>query len=129
VALAINKSLPLLKEEGLTLEDYHLFTEKGRKISEIVRSTIQSLIFTGVSGNVSFMNKSGDRIPSGAGLNQIRKNSAGDLESVHFADIIDGVLHYHDGESNETVFKGTVCTVCMYITYIFLVCVYMCSVL
>ena len=49
VALAINKSLPLLKEEGLTLEDYHLFTEKGRKISEIVRSTIQSLIFTGVS--------------------------------------------------------------------------------
>ena len=53
----------------------------------------------------------------------------GDFESVHFADIIDGVLHYHDGESNETVFKGTVCTVCMYITYIFLVCVYMYSVL
>jgi gamma-aminobutyric acid type B receptor len=105
VALAINKSLPLLKEEGLTLEDYHLFTEKGRKISEIVRSTIQSLIFTGVSGNVSFKNESGDRIPSGAGLSQYRMKSTGDLETVHFADIIDGVLYYRDGESNETVFK------------------------
>ena len=46
----------------------------------------------------------------------------GDLETVHFADIIDGVLYYRDGESNETVFKGKyVCTyvripcLCVYI--------------
>ena len=49
MALALQKSLPLLKEKGLSLEDFHLFTEKGKNISEIVRNVVQDIKFTGVS--------------------------------------------------------------------------------
>ena len=49
MALALQKSLPLLKEKGLALEDFHLFTEKGKNISEIVRNVVQDIKFTGVS--------------------------------------------------------------------------------
>ena len=49
MALALQKFLPLLKEKGLTLEDFHLIAEKEKNVSEIVRNVVQDIKFTGVS--------------------------------------------------------------------------------
>ncbi|XP_040570916.2 LOW QUALITY PROTEIN: gamma-aminobutyric acid type B receptor subunit 1-like [Lepeophtheirus salmonis] len=79
IALALNQTMERLAQQGKTIEDYNY---DNNKIAKIILEEIADVKFTGISGEVAFSEKTGDRI-AWTKVEQLQK---GKYEVVGFYD-------------------------------------------
>ncbi|CAG2173012.1 unnamed protein product, partial [Oppiella nova] len=90
IALALNKTMEILSQRGLTLDS---FDYESPEITNIIKSELQKVQFLGVSGYVAF-NDIGDRIS----WTLIEQMIAGKYEQLGFYDTITDNLTWNDRE-------------------------------